>query len=188
VEGKRITKFLIVSVVIIVTILSITINSEFALASATGNNATTAIKPEGVLHIGNIIRANCGEGGPSCPNGSNTGMLTKVIFGGETHNFPAGRCCGTGWGKYTDYNIPVNDTFKITGEENVRCLDKEIGGVLYTTWCIDAINIQGTPPFGTGGCSAQSVSEPSCEAKMGPNGANMLVNYHWKSMLAQPAK
>jgi hypothetical protein len=91
---KRITNFLIVSVVTIVLIISTTINSDFALAAP-------AIKHEGegVLHIENKVEATCPREElhfnpqKECPQGSNTGMHAIIRFGGENY-YLSSRCLG----------------------------------------------------------------------------------------------
>jgi hypothetical protein len=182
VEGKRITKFLIVSVVIIVTILSITINSEFALASATGNNATTAIKPNeqfpfGDLHVENIFRVNCPSSVPdkNCPQESNTYTETTVTFADQTHNIPGGSCC-----PYTtvsgDFHVPDKAKYTITTSTVKYVVGKEVAGVPVVWFTFDEANIQGTPPFGTGGCTGKE----DCSSTMGVGEKhNVIVNYHW---------
>lgn len=183
---KQVTKFLILSVLIAVNIISTTINSDFVLAAA-------PIKPKpnvtATLTVTNIIRANCPQGlttKADCPEGKNTGMLTKIWFGGQVYDFPVGPCCGEGPAVHVKFNIPVGEKYRITSEVQNRCLDKEFhyGDSSYyvTTYCYEHANIQGSPPFGTGGCTGIN----ACEATMGPDGAYARVNYHWKYLYISP--
>jgi hypothetical protein len=172
VADKRVTKFLIVSVVVVVSIISTSINSGFALAAP-------AIKPnaEGTLSVTNIDRANC----PSslltpenrCPQGSNTGMLTKISFGGRVYDFPVGPCCGEGAAVHAKYNIPIGEKYKITTDVPKKRIVVDKLNISYV-FTYEHANIQGGPPH-LGGCTGLN----ACEGTMATNVPLAVVNYHW---------
>ncbi|HYA85136.1 MAG TPA: hypothetical protein VEH06_17065 [Candidatus Bathyarchaeia archaeon] len=117
------------------------------------------VKGDPTLDISIAIRANCNTRSEVhlCPGGND--MITHVAG----QSFPAGECCGIT--KILHIPIPVGETYHIGTSA------KSISGY----YRYELANIQGSPPFGTGGCTGTN----SCEAKMEASGAKVIVNFHW---------
>ncbi|MFZ0513360.1 MAG: hypothetical protein WAM14_17265 [Candidatus Nitrosopolaris sp.] len=132
---------------------------------------------DGILTITNWVRINepCGRGTSAqeikCPSYLTTGMLTtiRVLNSPITYQFRAG---DPGIKTTTTFPIPVGAMYEITTAVNKRTLQYDSLPIIYS---YENANIQGSPPFGEGGCTGTN----SCKSQMGPNGATVVVNYHW---------
>lgn len=133
-----------------------------------------AQQPTATLTVSNIIRANCtySPNGHSCPQDTNmyTTIFNSKPF--QRFTFSPGRCCGEQYATTQSYSIPIGNAYQISTRAAADCCPSGKTPVFK----FELANIQGSPPFGTGGCTGTN----ECIGHMGPSGAKVLVNYHWK--------
>jgi hypothetical protein len=157
VKDKRVTKFLIVATVLIVTIASTTIKSDFALAARQAINSSG----DAILTISNIVRVNCHEVELRflCPSGSIMIISVRVLNHPEipVFNFAAGPCCAM---KTTTFSIPVGASYEVTTIVNPTS--------------------NGPYRYQLANIIFKCVGINSCVSIMSASGAKVEVNYHWE--------
>ena len=134
-------------------------NSDFSSSLCPDSERTTSPGAQRDLTIKTILRANCAPNGPICP-------------------IPDGRVILTVDGKVYDVYDPVTRTAGGTTERNYFIPQ----GVPYS---IQAQGVNGGLFFSyelgniQGDCSGTN----RCDSIMGPNGASVTVNFHYKRVL-----